>query len=381
MRTELRKWEKSEVNHEKHERHESGRGNGIRGGPRNKMEIGYTKRGGDAVAGRKKGPGGEARAGGGRDCFLLFRRVPVVGFGDLVEGDAGGVGGGDDFEFTEVDQGAANGLGFVFLGFEGGAAEGLDLGDVGGGEGVDLGGSGRVFLVGEGFGEAEHVRGAGKLGGVGAEIGGDEGALGGSGCGGEHAIGAAFDGARGQGAIPNIAEANGIAVVLEFQRAFGGESDRHGALQVAAGAFEWRGVLDKDSVAENGDVAGVDDLSVFENGATEDDVVDLKLTGLAEGVGEGRIDAVDGAGETVGVGGVVVIIEDLDLGESHEEYATVAAALAVAFDLGGGGPLDVELAVAEFFFGADIAGLWDALEGAVFNDPFGGCGGLAGLGI
>ena len=170
-------------------------------------------------------------------------------------------------------------------------------------------------------------------------------------------------------------------MVLQFQRALGGERDGNRALHVAAGAFEWRGILDKDSVAENGDVAGVDDLAVFENGATEDDVVDLKLTGRTEGVGEGRIDAVDGAGEAVGVGGVVVIVEDLDLGESHQEYAAVAAALAVALDLGGGGPLDVELAVAKFFFSANVAGFRHALEGAVFHDPFGGCGELAGLGI
>ncbi len=85
-------------------------------------------------------------------------------------------------------------------------------------------------------------------------------------------------------------------------------------------------------------------------------------------------DAVDGGGGAVWVGGVGVVVEHLDFCLAHEEDAAVAAALAFTFYDGGGGPLDVELAVSEAFFGADVAGVFGAEEGAVGYDPAGGAG-------
>jgi hypothetical protein len=103
----------------------------------------------------------------------------------------------------------------------------------------------------------------------------------------------------------------------------------------------------------------------------EGDVVDLPLAGGHECVHERGIDPVDRSCETVRVGGIVEIVEDLNFHLAHEEDAAVASALAVALHLGRGGPFEVELAVAEFLAAADVARAGDALEGAVLDDPLG----------
>ena len=51
--------------------------------------------------------------------------------------------------------------------------------------------------------------------------------------------------------------------------------------------------------------------------------------------------AVEGAALSVGVGGVLVGIEDLHFVLSHQEDAAVAAALSLALDVLGSGKLDV----------------------------------------
>ena len=185
----------------------------------------------------------------------------------------------------------------------------------------------------------------------------------------------------GSGRYQMLRKRTGLPWSWSLSGPFSGEGDGERAPQVSAGAFEGGGVLEEDAVTEDGQVAGVDDFAIFENGATEDDVVDLEFAGGAEGVGHGRIDAIDGAGKAVGVGGVVVVVEDLHFGPAQEENAAVAAALAGALDGFGRGPFDVELAVAELLLGADVSSFRNALEGPVADDPFSGRGGFAGLGV
>ena len=95
-------------------------------------------------------------------------------------------------------------------------------------------------------------------------------------------------------------------------------------------------------------MAGVASLpSSLNRGAVEDDVVGLPLARRARGVDQRRVLAVDRAAPAVGVGRVLIAVEDLDLVAAEEEDAAVAAALAVAFDVLGRGELEVELEVAE----------------------------------
>jgi hypothetical protein len=158
-------------------------------------------------------------------------------------------------------------------------------------------------------------------------------------------------------------------VVLELERALRGEGTGDRAFLVTARAFEGRVVLHEYAVAEDGEVAGIEDLGALVDGATEDDIDHLVFPGSVEGVRERRIDAVDGGGETVGVGRIVVVVEDLDLHETHEKNAAVAAALTVALDVFRGGPFDVELAIAELFLGADVSRFRYALHSAILHDP------------
>ena len=145
---------------------------------------------------------------------------------------------------------------------------------------------------------------------------------------------------------------------------------------MTAAAFQWRVVLGEHAIDEYCDVAGIKFLAVFENGAAEDDVVSLPCTSSTQWIDQRRIDAVDGRGKAIWVGGVVVVIEHLNLDLAHEKNTAVAAPLTVALDFARRAPLDVKLAIGEFFFRADVATARHALEDTVFDFPFGRLGGL-----
>lgn len=177
----------------------------------------------------------------------------------------------------------------------------------------------------------------------------------------------------GDGAEPDVAVADGVAVVLEFEGA--GVWEGVGVVgegHVAGGADGLDVVLDEDAVEEDGEVGGGFDFAVFEDGFVEDDVVDLPLAGGAGGVNEGGKLAVERAGDAVGVAFVFVGVEDLAFVEAHEEDAGVTAALAAAFLGAVVLPFDVDLAVAVGVFGVDIAGAFTDGELAVFDGPFDG---------
>jgi hypothetical protein len=74
---------------------------------------------------------------------------------------------------------------------------------------------------------------------------------------------------------------------------------------------------------------------------------------------------------TVGVGFVFVRVEDLHFVEAVEEDAAVATVLILALRGLRLGEFNVKLAVAEGFFGVQVAGFGDYFEVAVFYFPFG----------
>ena len=104
-------------------------------------------------------------------------------------------------------------------------------------------------------------------------------------------------------------------------------------------------------------------------GRGEDDVVGLPLAGPPRGVHEGNVLLVDAGRLPVDVGGVLPRVEHLHLVQPHQEHAAVAAALALADDLGGGAPLDVELHVAEAPLRGQVAGAGNHGHGAVGDLP------------
>ena len=102
-------------------------------------------------------------------------------------------------------------------------------------------------------------------------------------------------------------------------------------------------VVQHHPVVEHREVDRPDQFVAVENWGLEDNVVRLPFARLAAGIHEWRPLAIDGPRMAVGVGGVIVAVQDLDLLALHEQDAAVPASLAAAFDHGGRGPFEVEL--------------------------------------
>ena len=169
-------------------------------------------------------------------------------------------------------------------------------------------------------------------------------------------------------------------MVLQLERPHVGKRAVLVAGFVAAAPFQRGVVLQQHAIAKHGEIAGVQELSVFVNRAAENNVINLPLTGLVQRIGQRRIHAVDRAGKTVGIGRIVIVVEHLHLHLPHEEDAAIAATLADALDIGGLRPLDMELAVGKLLLGADITGARHTLQRSVFDHPLRRLGGsLVGL--
>jgi hypothetical protein len=113
---------------------------------------------------------------------------------------------------------------------------------------------------------------------------------------------------------------------------------------------------------DHGDAGGADFLPPSIFAAWKMMSVGLPLAGGAAGVDEGDVLLVDSAALAVGVGFVLVGVENLELVAAVDVDAAVAAVLAFA---GGDGlhELDVDLGGAEGFLRDDIAGLGDTGHG------------------
>ena len=162
-----------------------------------------------------------------------------------------------------------------------------------------------------------------------------------------------------QRADPDIPEADGITVFVEFDKAARGV----GFIvipeaAVGCAAVEFLAVVDDHSVVNDGDVGFLGELTAFiPEWGLPDDVVGLPFAGRAGGVHERGLLTVDGGGLAVGVGQVVVGVEDLDLVFAVDVDAVIAAPLTFTDHDGGSGKLEVELEIAELVAGADDAGL------------------------
>src|SRR3954471_23385489 len=91
--------------------------------------------------------------------------------------------------------------------------------------------------------------------------------------------GPSLDRARRAFAIPNVAEAHRVAVILKMERTFFREGAGFRAAHVSGCPFQFSMILRQYSIDEHRDIARVQRLAIFVNGPAKDDVINLKLAG------------------------------------------------------------------------------------------------------
>jgi hypothetical protein len=136
-------------------------------------------------------------------------------------------------------------------------------------------------------------------------------------------------------------------------------------------------IVQEDAVQEDGSVRGFRKLATCESRRLKNDVVAVPLSGRPDSVGQRRPLTVNRAGLSVGISGIVVRIQNLNLEFTHQKHTAVSAVLARPDDLGGRRPLNVELEIAEFFVGREVAGFGNYFEISIAYFPLGGSGSAA----
>ena len=128
-------------------------------------------------------------------------------------------------------------------------------------------------------------------------------------------------------------------------------------LAMVGAAEESAAVMEDDAIVNDSDVTGFGLFSgIIPAWSFENDVVGLPFAGTFAGVYEGRGLAVNGARLAIGIGLIIVRIENLDFVSTENIHTVVSAALAGALDFGRGGEFKVHLEIAEFILGADAPG-------------------------
>ena len=131
-------------------------------------------------------------------------------------------------------------------------------------------------------------------------------------------------------------------------------------------------IVNQDAVLKDGDVGGPDQFMILiPTRALKDDIVALPITGDFANVNQGQCLAINRSALAVGVGRVIIAIKHLDFEYSVKENAAVATFLTVTDDVCRFRPFDVQLKIAEFFLGVDIAAFRHAFHVIAMNYPLG----------
>ena len=171
------------------------------------------------------------------------------------------------------------------------------------------------------------------------------------------------------GADPDVAEASWVAVILQLKGLVGIGLVVGRRTSVVGFPSERPVVVGDDPIVEDGDERRADVVAfVIPFGRDEDHIVGLPLAGAAGRVPKGRPLTVKRGSLAIGVGGVLVGIEDLKLVVPREEETAVAASLAVANDFNRCGELQVELEILKG--GWRLDGALAHFHVAVFQFPF-----------
>ena len=95
-------------------------------------------------------------------------------------------------------------------------------------------------------------------------------------------------------------------------------------------------VLDQDTILQDREGGLTRHSVAIEQGPMKDNVIALPLTRFGTDIDKGDRAPVEGGALTVGIGRIVVGVQDLNLVGVLQEDAAVASALAPALHLGGG---------------------------------------------
>src|SRR5690554_2782311 len=121
--------------------------------------------------------------------------------------------------------------------------------------------------------------------------------------------------------------------------------------------FYFHGILHQNTVVNNGYLGRHQQYSiVVEPWAGKKDIICIPLTGRAHGIDKGRLLFINTCGLSVGVGPVVIGIQNLHLVFSHQEETAVTPSLAFSFYYTWGPPFQMNLYIAKGFFGFYSAG-------------------------
>ncbi len=156
---------------------------------------------------------------------------------------------------------------------------------------------------------------------------------------------------------PDVAEADGVAVVLERDRALVGMGLVFRRTMVGGVAQQLEMVLDDHAIVKHRDEGRADELAfLVELRGLPNDVVLLPFTRLAAGVDERRVLLVNGAALAIVVRRVLVRVENLNLIGPHQKDTAVASSLAIAFSFRSRCPFDVDLTIAKLVLASERAG-------------------------
>src|ERR1041385_8494273 len=158
-----------------------------------------------------------------------------------------------------------------------------------------------------------------------------------------------------QAANPNVAITHGLLVILEDQRIFLALRGILRKLAVNGGPHQLLVIVQQNAVEEHGRIGGLYQLAVSEYRRLEYDVVALPFAGLASCICKRRPLSIERAGLAIGVGRILVGIENLNFVQALQEYAAIAAILAVATNFHRRSPLNVQLHIAKLLLGGEVA--------------------------
>src|SRR2546426_8204883 len=145
-----------------------------------------------------------------------------------------------------------------------------------------------------------------------------------------------------QFADPDVAVASRLIVVLQQQRQFPGMRLVGRARHIRGGPGERDIVLHQYPVMQRGDVRGTQQFAGgIKAGPVKNDFVGLPLARRQTGVDQRRILSVNRSGLSVGVGLVLIGIQNLELVFAHQIHAAVTALLVVLLRRLGRGPFYV----------------------------------------
>ena len=156
-------------------------------------------------------------------------------------------------------------------------------------------------------------------------------------------------------ADPDVSKSHRVPMFIQFDGSLG--RVRPGIIShspIRGVPVEILSMMHHDAVVDDGNVRAFDEFAFsIPAGPFEDNVVGLPLSGRFGGVFQRWLLSIHGRHHAVGIGLVLITVQNLDFISSENIHAVVAASLALALDFFGCGKFQVELEVTKGIAGAD----------------------------